>query len=214
MREAKSMRGRNFMCLCVLLIWSSAALAQQAAPPAQPPAPPQAPAIETPVNPDMNKPSADASTGQMKTLEARHALRLKGQSTWDDGLASLRKAIATLDAEAKKSGLSIVEKPLAHFVDSDDLGFTYEVYQPLGAPVPAGLTLAPGVDAAQTPAGRAMMFTHESAYDEIDSAYEAITAWLDEKGLTATGKFVEEFQTLPEKSDDPGMKLTIYVFLK
>jgi effector-binding domain-containing protein len=59
-----------------------------------------------------------------------------------------------------------------------------------------------------------MIFPHEGPYDDIDAAYEAITAFLDEKGLTSTGTYLEEYLAFPEKSDDPGLKLNIVVFLK
>lgn len=194
-------------CAAFLLLLSVAVSVAQTAPPATAPAP-AAP------SPEMEKPSADASTGQVIELTVRAALRRRGQSTWDDGFSELKKATAALEAEAKRLGLAVAGPPLAHFVDSDDMGFTYEAFLPLaGAPAP-GLGLEGGVTTGETPPGRAMLFTHEGAYDEIDAAYEAITAFLEEKGLAFTGKFLEEYLALPEKSDEPGMKLNIYVFLR
>jgi effector-binding domain-containing protein len=147
-------------------------------------------------------------------VSARPVLRIKGKSTWDDGFDALKKALATLDADVKKHGLATDGQPMAHFVDSDDNGFTFEALVPLKETLAAGVTLSPGMDATQSPAGRAVVFQHEGAYDDIDSAYEAFTAWLDDKGLVSTGKFLEEYVFWPEKSDDPGMKLKITVFLK
>lgn len=182
--------------------------------PANPPAPPAAP-VPAPAPPaEADKPAAEASAPVEKLLMPRPVLRLKGTSTWDDGFNMLKNALATLEAEAKKHNLPQAGQPLLHFLDSDDLGFTFEAMLPLGAEPAAGLSFAQGVDATQSPAGRAILFTHESAYDDIDSAYEAITAWLDEKGLVATGKFLEEYLHLPEKRDDVTLKLNIYVFLK
>lgn len=190
----------------VAMVLLSLTLARaQTVPPAEAPSAPPT---------DFTKPSADASGGQLREVEARPVLRLGGRSTWDEGFASLKGAIEKLAAESRRLGLPVTEKPMAHFMDSDDLGFTYEVFQPLGAEPASGLVPAEGTGFALSPPGRAMVFPHEGAYDEIDSAYEAITAWLDEKGLTATGRFMEEYLFLPEKADDPGMKLNIYIFLK
>lgn len=177
---------------------------------------PPAPFNPAPIPPniDMNRPSADASTGREVELQAQPVLRLKGQSTWDEGFDELKKAIRQLDEDAKRLGLMPVGQPKAHFIDSDDLGFTYEAFLPLVVEPASGLAFSKGVESAHSPAGRAMIFTHEGPYEEIDAAYEAITAFLDEKGLTATGKFLEEYLALPEKSDDAGLKLNIYVFLK
>ena len=49
------------------------------------------------------------------------------------------------------------------------------------------------VKLGQTPAGKAMKFDHRGSYEDIDSTYEAITAYLDEKGLEADNLFVEEY---------------------
>lgn len=178
------------------------------------PAPPVPPAYTSPPAAEMEKPSADASTGQIIEIQPRPVLRVRGQSTWDDGFAELRKAIAMLEADVTRLGLAIAGRPFAHFIDSDDLGFTYEAMAPLAASPPASAVLSNGVASDVSPFGRAVIFQHEGPYDEIDAAYEAITAFLDEKGLTATGRFTEEYLNLPEKSDDPSMRITIAIFLK
>ncbi len=46
------------------------------------------------------------------------------------------------------------------------------------------------------------------------STYEAITAFLDEKGLDTKNLFVEEYLTDLKTSDDDGLEVDIYVFLK
>lgn len=198
--------------------------AQQASPPAPQTPAVQAPAAPAPASPappsaevakpaEPAKPAGDGG-GEMREIAARPVVRLKGQSTWDEGFASLKKAIASLDAEAKRLNLPREGNPMAYFVDSDDIGFTYEAMLPLGAPAPAGTAFGTGFDAALSPGGRAVVFTHEGAYDEIDTAYEALTAWLDDKNLVSTGKFLEEYELVPEKSDETTLKLKIVVFLK
>ena len=59
-----------------------------------------------------------------------------------------------------------------------------------------------------------MRFQHRSAYDDIDSTYEAITAYLDEKGIEAKNMFAEEYLNRTKTSDDPALEVDIYVFLK
>ncbi len=46
------------------------------------------------------------------------------------------------------------------------------------------------------------------------STYEAITAYLDEKGLEAQNLFVEEYLNEAKSSDDTGLEVDIYVFVK
>lgn len=185
-----------------------------AVPPAATPAPPVATPAETAKPPEPPKSSADTGMGEMREVLARPVIRLKGQSTWDEGFASLKKALAMLDVEARRLNLPRDGNSMVHFVDSDDLGFTFEALLPLGAAAPAGTAFAKEFDATISPAGRAVIFTHEGAYDEIDTAYEALTAWLDDKNLVSTGKFLEEYELVPEKSDETTLKLKIVVFLK
>jgi effector-binding domain-containing protein len=85
---------------------------------------------------------------------------------------------------------------------------------PLSAAPPANTTLAAPVKIGETPAGRTMRFEHRSAYEDIDSTYEAITAYLDEKGIEAKPMFVEEYVTEPKSVDDAGLQVDIYVFVK
>ncbi|MBN8533616.1 MAG: GyrI-like domain-containing protein [Rhizobiales bacterium] len=200
------------LAFCASALLSGPILAQ--APPPAPASPTPAPPIAAPTTPDINRPSADASTGREVELQPQPMIRLRGQSTWDDGFETLKKAIKTLEEDARRLGLAPVGQPKAHFISSDDLGFTFEAFLPLAAPPAPGLAFSQGVEAGVSPAGRAMYFTHEGPYEEIDAAYEAITAFMEEKSLAYTGKFLEEYLVLPEKSDDPGMKLNIYVFLR
>jgi effector-binding domain-containing protein len=152
--------------------------------------------------------------GQEAQLQPRPVLRLRGQSVWDEGFANLRKSLGVLRAEARKHGLAPGGDGMAHFIDSDDLGFTYEAMLPLAVQPEKAPELAPGVELAQSPAGRALRFQHEGSYDELDAAYEAITAWLDEKGFAATGRFLEEYAAMPERQDEPGLRMTIIIFLR
>lgn len=172
---------------------------------AAPAASPDVKAAEKPVDP---------STGTIQEVAARPVLRLKGKSIWDDGFDNLRKALDTLEAEAKRLNLSREGNAMAYFVDSDDNGFTFEAMVPLKDAAPAGTAFGKDIDAAQSPAGRAVIFHHEGAYDDIDTAYEAFTVWLDDKNLVSTGKFLEEYVVWPGKADETAMKIRISVFLK
>jgi effector-binding domain-containing protein len=187
--------------------------------PAPAPAAPAAPATPAPATPapqtgETATPPGVDSGGEMREVAEKPVLRLKGQTTWDDGFNALKKAIAALEAEASRLNLTRAGNAMTYFVDSDDLGFTFEAMLPIAAPPAAGAVFTKDFDATVSPSGRAVIFSHEGAYDEIDTAYEALTAWLDDKNLVSTGKFLEEYESIPEKADDTTMKLKIIVFLK
>lgn len=202
---SSSLTRRTGLVLMLGLALPATARAQTPAAPASPPAAPAE---------DMNKPSADASNAREITLTARPALVLRGQGTWDDGYETLMKAFAGLRAEAKRLGLSSSAKPQSAFTETSDLTFKYEAMLILDAAPDAALKPGGGMGFSTTPEGKAFVFSHTGAYDDIDSVYEAITAWLDEKGLTAKGSFVEEYLNEPQGSDDTLLQINIYVFVQ
>lgn len=172
-----------------------------------------APAPEATPAPDTT-PSADASTAREVTLEPRPVLILKGESTWDDGYEALMKAFATLRGEAKRLGLTVTDKPMSAFQETDDQKFKYEAMVFLDKEPAATIKPQGGIVVGRSIAGKAYVFSHIGAYDDIDSVYEAITAWLDEKGLTSKGAFIEEYLNEPTGSDDAKLELNIYVFVQ
>ena len=180
------------VCLAVALNLSSAAA--QLAPPADP--------------------STDASSPSMVELKARPTVALAGTAEWDEGMRALADAMEKLRVEMDKAGLEPAGKPFAVFVETDDKGFRFEAMVPLAASPEPAPSLQNGLRIATSPAGKTMKFEHRGSYDEIDTTYEAITAYLDEKGLEAQNLFVEEYLSLPKSSDEDGAQVDIYVFLK
>ncbi len=165
------------------------------------------------VAPTVDNPG-DGSSPVVIELKARPTVALSGTAEWDDGMRALAEAVTKLRTEMGKAGLEPAGKPLAVFVETDDKGFRFEAMIPLAAapePMPG---LQNGLRIATSPAGKTMKFEHRGSYDEIDATYEAITAYLDEKGLEAQNLFVEEYLSLPRTSDEDGTQVDIYVFLK
>jgi effector-binding domain-containing protein len=202
----------------------------QSTPPA-PPAP--APSPMVPAAPPTNAPAAsspaapapapndttgaspgDTSISQTIDVQPRPAVILSGSATWDTGFKTLTDVFAQLNDAIGKNGLATAGHPLAVFTSTDDAGFKYSAMIPI-AQAPAGKTeLTPDIKIGETPGGKAIRFQHRASYDDIDSTYEAITAYLDEKGLEAKNMFAEEYVKMTRTSDDPSLEVDIYVFLK
>ena len=216
MTFAKFLPVRPLMAGLVALALAFAAQAQTAANPATPAAPaPATPAVPAPATPAPDPaPSGDASTAQALDLPARPVALLRGSAKWDEGFASITAAIAKINAEVAKAGLVANGHPITVFVETDDDGFRFETMVPL-ADVPAGKdSLSDVVKLGKSPPGKAIKFQHRGTYEEIDATYEAITAYLDEKGLEAQNLFIEEYLTVPKTADDAAMEVDIYVFVK
>jgi effector-binding domain-containing protein len=61
-------------------------------------------------------------------------------------------------------------------------------------------------------AGKALMFIHRGSYEALDSTYEAVTDYLDEKKLEGKDLFIEQYMNLSTPEND--LVIEIYVPLK
>ena len=156
----------------------------------------------------------ESVSGQIVDVPARPVLVLKGQAKWDDAAKTLTDSLAKVTAAATKAGLAPNGRPLAVFTDTDDSGFHYEAMLPIAKAPEGKIKLADGVDVGASPAGKALKFEHRGSYDEIDATYEAITAYLDEKGLDTNNIFIEEYLTNLTDAEDANVDVDIYVFVK
>jgi effector-binding domain-containing protein len=84
---------------------------------------------------------------------------------------------------------------------------------PLAAAPEGKPKLGDGVEIGVSPGGRTLKFQHRGAYDEIEATYEAIAAFLDEKGLDTKDLIIEEYLS-DFKGDDASVDVDIYVFMK
>lgn len=141
-------------------------------------------------------------------MPGKPALVIAGQTTWDKGYDTLQSVFARLTGEAARRGLRVAGRPLTLFVETDDIAFRYEAMLPVDRAIEVGAgDIRPGT----TPAGRALRFMHRGPYEDIDSTYEGITAYLDAKGLVVRDEFVEEYLNQPKDASDPNFEINIYV---
>ena len=156
----------------------------------------------------------ESVSGQIVDVPARPVLVLKGQAKWDDAAKTLTNSLAKVTAAATKAGLAPNGRPLTVFTDTDDNGFHYEAMLPIAKAPEGKVKLADAVEVGASPAGKALKFEHRGSYDEIDATYEAITAYLDEKGLDTNNVFIEEYLTNLSDAEDANVDVDIYVFVK
>ena len=152
--------------------------------------------------------------GETLELTPRPAALVEGKANRDTIYDAIMGSIGKIRAEIDKAGLKAAGRPIAIFLEADDVGFTYRAAIPLES-IPEGKTaLSDTVKLAQTPVGKAMRFEHRGAYDDIDATYEAITAYLDENGVDAQDMFIEEYLNDVKTADDPNLQVDIFVLLK
>jgi effector-binding domain-containing protein len=187
--------------------------------PAIAPSPTQSPAPAATPSPGATPaPSPDSgdsgSMGETVDLVAHPAAYLDGKADRDEVYSAITDAIAAIRAEIAKAGLKPTGHPIAIFLEADDTGFRFRAEVPIET-APEGKTqLSDTVKLGLSPVGKAMRFEHRLAYDDIDGTYEAITAYLDEKGIDAQDMFIEEYLNDVKSPEDPSLQVDIFVLLK
>ncbi len=171
-------------------------------------------AVAAPTPAPSPSPADSGSVGKPVDLVPAPAAYLEGKASRDEVYTAIMSAIATIRGEVAKAGLKATGHAKAVFLEADDDGFKYRVLITLESAPDAKTVLGDKVKLGQTPAGKAVKFEHRGEYDEIDATYEAITAYLDEKGVDAQDIFMEEYLNEPKTSDDPNLQVDIYVLVK
>jgi effector-binding domain-containing protein len=196
--------------------------AQAPAAPSQAPAkPPEAPSATNPAPaaPDASNPpgpaqSGEGSTGESVNLPLRPFAYIEGKADRDEIYSAILNSLSSVKRDMDKANLVAAGRPLAIFVESDDTGFKYHAGYPLAAAPEGKSSLSDSVKIGQAPSGKAMRFEHQGAYGDIDATYDAITAYLDDKGIDAQDTFIEEYANDVKDPDDPTLQVNIYVLLK
>jgi effector-binding domain-containing protein len=178
--------------------------------------PPAAPAPATPSTPapGPSQPAPAQSPdafGEEITLEGKTFVFKKGTATWDSAYETLVAAFKSVQAFLDKQGLKPSGPALTVYLTRDDLGFQYQA----GVPIAQAPKSPPSGDIAvgTSPSGRAFKFVYRGSYDGMDTLYEAITNYFDEKQLDAEVP-VEEYVTDPLKTPNDKLVVNIYVTVK
>jgi effector-binding domain-containing protein len=191
------MRARFAVPLVIALALGSTSHAgAQTVPPTASPA---QPAPVTPVDP----------FGEEVTRSAQTTIVRKGGANWDTAFDTLVEAFKTVQAYLEKEGITPSGPGMAIYTGTDDTGFQYEV----GYPVAEAPKTPPtgDVTVSQSRDGKMLRFVHRGSYDTMDSTYEAITNYLDEKQLDAKDFYLEEYRTNPATTPDDQLVVDIYV---
>jgi effector-binding domain-containing protein len=150
--------------------------------------------------------------GEEVTLPERTIIYLQGHSKWNSALDTLLEAFKTLGEYMDKRELKAAGPAMTIYTQTDDSGFAFRA----AVPIAAAPTDPPKGDLAVGPApsGKAFKFVHRGPYDAMDSTYEAITNYLDDKGIDAKDTFVEEYTGGSLKAGDNDMLVTVFVPVK
>ena len=170
---------------------------------AQAPAPGNPPADAAPAG------RAADPFGQEIVLPERKMVFLKGAGNWDSAFETLVDAFKSLHGYLDKEGIKPSGPAFTIYTQTDDVGFEYEAAVPIAEDPkvpPQG-----DIQIGQAPSGKVLKFVHRGSYDAMDTTYEAITNYLDEKRLEAKDIFMEEYVTDPVKTAEENLVINILV---
>jgi effector-binding domain-containing protein len=150
--------------------------------------------------------------GQEVTLPDRTIIYLKGHSSWDTAFETLVDAFKSLNEYLDKQGIKPTGPAMTIYTQTDDTGFNFNA----ALPVAESPKNPPKGDIAvgKAPSGKALKFVHRGSYDAMDSTYEAITNYLDDKGLEAKDEFIEEYVSDPLTTAGDKLVINVYVPVK
>lgn len=180
----------------------TAAIAQPAPPATTPPA-----ATPTPANP------APANPGDAFGLEVnmtdKTIIYFKGTGNWDAAFDTIVDGFKTVKAYMDKAGIKPIGPPMTIYTATDDTSFSFQA----AFPIEQAPSDPPKGDIAigKSPTGKALKFVHRGSYDSMDTTYEAITNYLDDKQLDAKDLFIEEYQTDPVATAEDKLVIDVYV---
>ena len=150
--------------------------------------------------------------GEEVTLPERTIVYLKGHSNWDAAFDTLVDAFKSLNEYLDKQGIKPNGAAMTIYTQTDDSGFQFEAAMPIAAAPenpPKG-----DIAIGQAPSGKALKFVHRGSYDAMDSTYEAITNYLDDKHLDAKDLFIEEYASDPVKANADNLVVNVFVPVK
>lgn len=173
-----------------------------------------APVLGPPVAPTQAQPkSADADQiGEEVTLPEKNIIYFNGTGNWDAAFEAIVDAFKTVNAFLAKQGIKPDGAPMTIYTSTDDSSFQFQAAVPV-AELPADPPKG-DIAAGKSPSGRAFKFVHRGSYDAMDSTYEAITNYLDDKQLEAKDLFIEEYVTDPVTTPEDKLVVNIFVPIK
>jgi effector-binding domain-containing protein len=147
--------------------------------------------------------------GQEVMLAAKPILYIKGSTSPEEALDAAIAAFRKIDAYLAQAGLAASGPPMMIYTTEN---FDYEAAIPLAEPPksPPGDDIAIGT----SPAGKVLKFVHRGPFDELPQTYEAITNYLDGKGLDAGPPLIEEYVTDPATAAADQLVVNVYASIR
>jgi effector-binding domain-containing protein len=124
----------------------------------------------------------------------------------------LLEAFKAISAYIKRENLQADGSAIVIYTATEDTGFQFQAAIPISGEPKAAPSGDIGI--GKSPSGQALKFIHEGPYDAMDTTYELITNYLDEKKLESKELFIEEYVTDPLTTAEDKLIINVLVPLK
>jgi effector-binding domain-containing protein len=166
-----------------------------------------APAQENSSRPETLQPG-DAF-GEEVNLPEQTIVFFSGSGQWDNAFETIVDGFKAVNGYLQKAGIKPTGPAMTIYTSTNDTSFQFRAAFPVAEAPKDKPTGDIAVD--KTAPGKAYKFVHRGSYDDMDTTYDAITNFLDEKQLDAKGLFIEQYVTDPITT--PQEKLVVEVFV-
>jgi len=164
------------------------------------------------VAPPAGNATPDDPFGEEVMMTETTIIYFAGSGLWDTAFETIVGAFKSVYGAMAKLGLKPNGAPMTIYTATDDTGFQFQAAVPV-AQTPA-VPPAGDIKVGKSPTGTALKFIHRGSYDAMDTTYEAITNYLDEKKLEAKDLFVEQYLKDPVTTSEDDLVIEVYVPLK
>ncbi len=147
--------------------------------------------------------------GEEVNLPEQTIVFFAGSGQWDNAFETIVGGFKAVTAYLKKTGIKPTGPAMTIYTSTNDTSFQFRAAFAVAEAPKDKPTGDIAVD--KTTPGKAYKFVHRGSYDDMDTTYDAITNFLDEKQLDAKGLFIEQYVTDPITT--PQEKLVVEVFV-
>jgi effector-binding domain-containing protein len=170
-----------------------------------------------PAAPPMSSPRPDTlqpgdAFGDEVTMTEQTIVYFSGSGKWDNAFETIVDGFKTVNAYLEKQGIKPSGPPMTIYTSTNDASFQFWAAVPVAeAPKdpPTG-----DIAVGKSTGGKAYKFVHRGSYEDMDTTYDAITNFLDEKQLDAKDLFIEQYVTDPVTTAPDKLVVEVYVPVK
>lgn len=158
-------------------------------------------------------PDKSAETfGEEVTLKPKTIAYLKGSGSWDSAFTTIVNGFKSVKAYLNKAGVKPSGSLITIYTATDANGFQFQAA--MSVTDTPNEPLSGDIVIGKSPGGRAFKFLHHGSYASMGATYDAITSFLEKKGIDAKELFVEEYVTDPTSTPEDELVVEIYVPVK